>query len=67
MLTVSCREVGMDCNCVCKAETEEEIIKTAKEYAMRDHRYKPQDLMTHEVRENIRLYIKNLNSIIFYC
>ena len=41
MLTVSCREVAIDCNCVCKAETEEEIIKTAKEYVMRDHRYKP--------------------------
>jgi Protein of unknown function (DUF1059) len=25
MLTVSCREVGMDCNYVCKGETEEEV------------------------------------------
>jgi hypothetical protein len=37
MLTVSCREVGMDCDYVCKGETEEEIMKTAGEHAMRDH------------------------------
>jgi predicted small metal-binding protein len=31
MLTASCREVGMDCDYVCKSETEEEIMKNALE------------------------------------
>ena len=30
MLTVSCRDVGMDCDYVCKGETEEEIMKNAE-------------------------------------
>jgi predicted small metal-binding protein len=34
MLTVSCREVGMDCDYVCKGETEEEIMKNAEEHAI---------------------------------
>jgi predicted small metal-binding protein len=48
----------MDCDCDCKAETEEKIMKTAKEYAMRDHRYQIEDLMTPELRENIKFHIK---------
>ena len=35
MLTVSCREVGMDCDYVCKGETEEEIMKNAEQHAVR--------------------------------
>jgi predicted small metal-binding protein len=58
MLTVSCREVGMDCDYVCKGETEEEIMKNAEEHAMKDHGYKTEDLMTPELRENIRSHIK---------
>ena len=52
MLNVSCREVGMDCDYVCKGETEEEIMKNAGEHAVRDHGYKEEDLMTHELRGN---------------
>ena len=52
MLTVSCREVGMDCDYVCKGETEEEIMKNAEGHAMKDHGYKPEDLMTPELRKN---------------
>ena len=65
MLTVSCREVGMNCDYVCKGETEEEIMKTAEEHAMRDHGYKPDDFMTPELREEIRSHIKIINSFIF--
>jgi predicted small metal-binding protein len=46
MLNVSCREVGMDCDYVCKGQTEEEIMKNAGEHAVRDHGYKEEDLMT---------------------
>ena len=58
MLTVSCREVGMDCDYVCRGETEQEIMKNAEEHAMRDHGFKPRDLMTLELRNNIRSHIK---------
>ncbi len=46
------------CDYVCKSETEEEIMKNAEEHAMRDHGFKPEDLMTPELRNNIRLHIK---------
>ena len=58
MLTISCRETRMDYDYVCKGETEEEIMKTAEEHAMRDHGYKTEDLMTPELREKIRSHIK---------
>ena len=57
-LTVPCREVGKDSDYVCKGETEEEIMKNAGEHAMNDHGYKTEDLMTPELRENIRSHIK---------
>jgi predicted small metal-binding protein len=60
MLNVSCREVGMDCDYVCKRETEEEMMKNAGEHAVRDHGYKEEDLMTHELREKIRSHIKTV-------
>ena len=40
-------------------------MKTAKVYAMRDHRYQIEDLMTPELRENIKFHTKDLNFIIF--
>ena len=58
MLTVSCREVGMDCDYVCKGETEEEIMKNAEQHAMKDHGYKTEDLITPDFREKIRSHIK---------
>ena len=30
MLTASCRDVGMDCDYVCKGETEEKIMKKGR-------------------------------------
>ena len=45
----------MDCDYVCKGETEEEIMKNTEEHAMRDHGYKSEDLMTSNLRGKIRL------------
>jgi predicted small metal-binding protein len=51
----------MNCNYVCKDETEEEIMKTAaEEHAIRDHGYKVDDLMTPELRSKIRSHIEIL-------
>jgi len=58
MLTVSCREVGVDCDYVAKGETEEEIMKNAGEHAVKDHGYKQEDIMTPEMKEKIRQHIR---------
>lgn len=58
MLTVSCREVGMDCDYVCKGETEEEIIENAKQHAISDHHYKAEEIMTPEMQNKIKFHIK---------
>ena len=58
MLTVSCREVGVDCDYVAKGETEEEIMKNAEEHAVKDHGYKQEDIMTPEMKEKIRQHIR---------
>jgi predicted small metal-binding protein len=58
MLTVSCREVGVDCDYVAKGETEEEIMKDAGEHAVKDHGYKQEDIMTPEMKEKIRQHIR---------
>ncbi len=58
MLTVSCREVGMDCDYVCKDETEEEIMKNAEQHAVQDHHYKAEEIMTPEMQQKIKSHIK---------
>ncbi|MFL6375920.1 MAG: DUF1059 domain-containing protein [Nitrososphaeraceae archaeon] len=66
MLTVSCREVGMDCDYVCKGETEEEVMKNAEQHAVQDHHYnavqdhhyKAEDIMTPELQHKIKSHIK---------
>ena len=58
MLTVSCREVGMDCDYVCKGETEEEIMKNAEQHALQDHHYKAEEIMTPEMEQKIKSHIK---------
>ncbi len=45
------------CDYVCKGETEQIIMKN-EEHAIRDHGYKLEDLVTPELRDNIRSHIK---------
>ena len=35
--TVSCRDVGMDCDFVATGETEEDILQQCAEHARKDH------------------------------
>ena len=35
--TVSCRDVGMDCDFVARGETEEDILQQCIEHARKDH------------------------------
>ena len=57
MKQVSCGQLGLSCDYVIQAETEEEIMKNAEGHAMKDHGYMPEDLMTPELREKIRSHI----------
>jgi predicted small metal-binding protein len=38
MKTLACKDMGMDCPWVGKAETKEELMKMAKEHAMEAHK-----------------------------
>jgi len=48
----------MDCDYVCKGETEEEIMENAKQHAVQDHHYKVEELMTPELQQKIKSHIK---------
>jgi predicted small metal-binding protein len=56
MLTLSCRDVGFDCNHVVKAEIEEEVIRNITEHAIKQHDMKAEN-MTPKMKEIIRKFI----------
>jgi predicted small metal-binding protein len=56
MLTLSCRDVGFDCNHVVKAEIEEEVIRNITEHAIKQHDMKAEN-MTLKMKEIIRKFI----------
>jgi predicted small metal-binding protein len=58
MLTIACRDVGQDCDCVVAGEAEEELMKNAAEHAVKDHGYNEKDIMTPEMKEKIRAHIR---------
>jgi len=58
MLTVSCREVGMNCDYVCKGEMEAEIMENAKKHAVQDHHFKAEEILTTEMQDKIKSHIK---------
>ena len=61
MHTISCRDVGRDCDCLVQGETEEELMKNAPEHAVKDHGYKEEEIMTPEMKKKIEiLCLKNL-------
>jgi predicted small metal-binding protein len=58
MLTIACRDVGQNCNCIVQGETEEELMKNAAEHAVKDHGYTEQEIMTLEMKEKIKSHIR---------
>jgi predicted small metal-binding protein len=58
MYTISCRDVGRDCDCIVEGQTEEEIMKNAAEHAVKEHGYKVEEIMTPEMKEKIKSYIR---------
>jgi len=45
--TLSCRDVGVDCDFVARGATEEEVLEKAAEHARKDHGFEgiPPDLL----------------------
>ena len=39
MLSITCRDVGQNCDREVQGETEEELMKNAAEHAVKDHGY----------------------------
>jgi len=48
----------MDCDYVCKGETEEEIMKNAEQHAVQDHHFKAEEILTPEMQQKIKSHIK---------
>ena len=57
MLSVSCREVGVDCDYVGKGETEKELMDNLVEHAIKDHGYSREDVLKPEMQEKIKAHI----------
>jgi predicted small metal-binding protein len=52
MLTLRCRETGLDCDYVINGETEEEILKNGAEHAMKVHGVKAEDIYLNGIPAN---------------
>ncbi len=53
---LKCRDIGFDCDAVCRAETEEEILQQAAEHAKTAHGL---DNLTEEVIEKVKAAIQD--------
>lgn len=53
---LSCRDVGVDCDWVVRAETEEEIMRKSAEHARKEHGLTE---ITPEMEKNVRAAIRD--------
>jgi predicted small metal-binding protein len=51
MLSVSCRDVGVDCDFKGTGETEEELMNNLVDHAIKDHGYTREYVMKPECRK----------------
>ena len=58
MLTLSCKDVGVNCDHVCKGETEEELIENAKQHAIQDNHFNAEEISRPEIQNKIKSHIK---------
>ena len=58
MLSVSCRDVGVDCDFRGTGETEEELMNNLVDHAIKDHGFTRDYVMTPEMQEKIKAKIK---------
>ena len=55
MFTLSCKDVGVDCDHMCKAETEEELMEKAKQHAIQDNHFSEEELSRPETQNKITI------------
>ncbi|HEX9317590.1 MAG TPA: DUF1059 domain-containing protein [Nitrososphaeraceae archaeon] len=58
MLSVACRDVGADCDFKGTGETEEELMNSLVDHAIKDHGYTREYVMKPEMQERIKVQIK---------
>jgi predicted small metal-binding protein len=58
MLSVSCRDVGVDCDFKGTGETEEELMNSLVDHAIAHHRYTREYVMEPGMQEKIKAQIK---------
>jgi predicted small metal-binding protein len=58
MLSLSCKDVGVDCDHVCKGETEEELMEKAKQHAIQDNHFTEEEITNTEIQNKIKSHIK---------
>ena len=58
MLSVNCRDVGVNCDFKGSGETEEELMNNLVEHAIKDHGYTREDVMKPEMQEKIKAHIQ---------
>jgi predicted small metal-binding protein len=52
MLTLLCRETGLDCDYIIKGETEEEFLKNGAEHVMKVHGMQSEDIYSNRIPAN---------------
>ena len=58
MKTLACKDVGFDCGTIIQGDTEEEIMRKAREHAATEHNTSDSD-MTPELQNKIRGLIRS--------
>ncbi len=58
MLSLSCKDVGVNCDHVCKGETEEELMEKAKQHAIQDNHFTEEEITNTEIQNKIKSHIK---------
>jgi predicted small metal-binding protein len=58
MFTLSCKDVGVDCDHMCEGETEEELMEKAKQHAIQDNHFSKEEISSPEIQNKIRSFIK---------
>jgi len=66
MLTLACRETGLDCDYIIKGETEEDILKNGAEHAIQVHGMNADDIYLNRIPANFlcQCQIKGQSSIV---
>jgi predicted small metal-binding protein len=52
MLTLECRETGLDCDYIIKGETEEDILKNGAKHAIQVHGMNADDIYLNRIPAN---------------